>query len=385
MRLIVDDERALTSISATTLATYLADRGWNKVGEIPERSLVYKAIAHGRDWGIHVPVKDTFPDHADTIAEAIDLLTQVEMRDHLEVFRDLSSAGADTITISALHANKGQTLSVHDAGHLLSDTHALLSWSARAAVESRPAFRGPTPHDAMEFLRHLTPLPMAFDEFKLVLFSPVPTAVGQPKLEDVPERREYGGLPEPFSRQAALKLASSLRATGEGIDEAKRKNDLAPLTRKFPQGVSANFCGTLAEMIERGSEFGSGININLAWAAVLPALQLKKVNAEFSQHDSEILRAARLELLAKAPYMDEHVVAEVVRLEREPDEFDGKALVIAELDGQDRRLQVEFDENDFETVIAAFRERRLIELEGDIFSSGRSYLLQNPRNVGLAG
>ena len=384
MRLIVDDEHSLNAISSTTLATYLSQTGWARVGEIPRRSLVYKASAHGRDWGIHVPAKDTFPDHAETIAHSIGMLADFESRDELDVFKDLSSAGADTVTFNALRATGGISLSVHDAGHLLSDTHSLLAWTARATIESRPAFRGPTPNNVVDFLRRLIPLPMAFDEFKVVLFSPIPPVVGQPRLGEVPEEEEFGGLEAPFSRQVVQKLATGLQAAEQGIAEAKQADDISPLAAKYLQGVSANFCGTLADIIERGSNFGSGIHVNVGWASVWPQTRFEKSVSDFSQHDLELLRVARNELLSKAPYMDEHLVAEVVRLEREPDEFDGRALVIAEIDDQDHRVQVEFEEGDFDTVIAAFRERVALELIGDIYPSGRSYLLRNPRNVGKA-
>jgi hypothetical protein len=79
------------------------------------------------------------------------------------------------------------------------------------------------------------------------------------------------------------------------------------------------------------------------------------------------------------------VTGEIVRLDRQSqEEFDGKAVVLYELDGRPVALQVQFDIADRDEVLRAFRDGVEISLDGDIHREGRQYLLQNVRNFIVA-
>ena len=81
------------------------------------------------------------------------------------------------------------------------------------------------------------------------------------------------------------------------------------------------------------------------------------------------------------PSIGETVGAQVIRLEREPQEFDGRATLLFIRDGHPMRLQVKFEESVYANVISAFQEREPISVEGDIYRSGKGYELRNPRNL----
>ena len=381
MRVRIDDERSLNSISSVALAAYLKQRGWSVAGEIPDRSTVFTTAERGQQWGIHVPVRDTFPDHAESIARALKLLAEAEERTELEMFHALAGTGSDTISISALHAGRQTELSFHDAGHLMRDSYTLLSSAARATERVRPAFRGPMPADVTHFLRSISPAPIGFDAFELTLFSPVPPAYGQTRMLNGSD--DKGSLPEPFPRRVVTGLTGSLHAIEHAIAEVKTKDDLAPFDTAVGQGVSANLCGAVLGLVELSREFGDGIAIDVRWAPIRPRNGEHLVSSPFSSHDAEILRAAGDRLRARASYADEHIIAEVVKLEREPEEFDGQAQLLADIDGQARRLNAVFAEADFDAVITAFRQRLQIELDGDIHPVGRIYELRDPRNLRL--
>lgn len=381
MRVQIDDERSLNSISSVALATYLEQRDWVRAGEITDRSTVYTKAVHGKQRGIHVPVRDTFPDHADSVAQAIAVLSDAEQRSELEIFHTLAGTGADTVTITALHAAVQPGLSLHDAGHLISNGYTLLASAARSAEKTRPAYRGPMSTDVTHFLRSISLAPISSEAFELTLFSPVPPLYGQPRLLN--GNGNAGSSTDPFSRRVVSRLASGLRAMEQAITEFKTRDDSAPFDGAVPSGVSANLCSAVLGLVELSGEVGDGMSVDLHWAATRPQNGNQFVSIPFSTHDTEIIRAAGDRLRSRASFTDEHVVADVVRLEREPEEFDGHAQLLAEIDDQSRRLSVTFDPTDFNAVIAAFRERRRIELDGDLHPVGRGYELRNPSNVRL--
>lgn len=381
MRKRIDDERSLNSISAVALATYLERRAWVRAGEITHRSAVYTKAAQGRQRGIHVPVRDTFPDHADSIAQAIEVLSDTEQRSELEIFHTLAGTGADTVTVSALHVAAQPVLSLHDAGHLISDGYTLLAAAARSAEKTRPAYRGPMSTDVTQFLKSISLAPISSEAFELILFSPVQPLYGQPRLLN--GNGTVGSSTDPFPRRAVSQLASGLHAMEQVIAECKTRDDIAPFDNAVSSGVSANLCSAVFGLVELSGEVGDGLSVDLHWAATRPRNGKQFVSIPFSTHDTEIIRAASDRLRAGASYPDEQVLADVVRLEREPEEFDGHAQLLAEIDDHSRRLSVTFEPPDFDTVITAFQERRQIELDGDLHPAGRGYELRNPHNVRL--
>ena len=81
--------------------------------------------------------------------------------------------------------------------------------------------------------------------------------------------------------------------------------------------------------------------------------------------------------------MNEKVIAHVIKLERKPEEFDGRADLSCNRENRSTRLKVEFGRESYDTVIKAFQDRAAIELTGDIYREGGGYELRNPRYLSI--
>ena len=142
-------------------------------------------------------------------------------------------------------------------------------------------------------------------------------------------------------------------------------------------GVSANLCDALANLAKKGE----GIEIDLFWAPVRPST-IGEHRFQFSENlSADILTEAARSFRRNEPLLDETVVAQVVALAREPREFDGRATILYVQDGHPIRLNVQFEESSYTTVIRAFENRNPISLDGDIYRIGSGYELRNPRNL----
>ena len=90
-------------------------------------------------------------------------------------------------------------------------------------------------------------------------------------------------------------------------------------------------------------------------------------------------------LRQNSPFPDAHVTGEIVRLDRQSqEEFDGRAVVLYQLDDRPVALQVQFEMQDRDEVLRAFRDGLEVSLDGDIHREGRQYVLHNLRNFGVA-
>ena len=371
MKVEIRDREALESLSLVSLLSYLKSHEWIDDGPWG-RGLanLYLKEHRGKTYDIIVPIRDTLPDYAQAMAEAVEAIAAVEERSELDVFYDLAGAGADVIRMRAPNGVSKGILSLRQNAALLNDAYRMLASAARAAEKPQATYRSRPSAQVSEYLDSVQPLPSYYEGHTLTLHSPVPAGIGQTDMGD-----DYYS---PFPRQATYKLAVALDYASAAIDEALFVDALDPFERAVEYGLSANLCDSVAAMAKQGH----GIEIGLSWAEVRPS-NVGDSEFKFSDRSADVLMEAAKTLRRNEPSFDERVTAQVVRLEREPPDFDGKAVMLSMRDGQLIRIRVEFNERDYDRVIEAFREQRTIGLDGDVHLVRNTYELRNPRNLTL--
>ena len=302
------------------------------------------------------------------MAQSVAVLSEIEARSELEVFYDLKGAGADVIRVHSALGLAHEPLSLGQRSALLNGTYRMLAASARAAERPQAAYRGKASTNVESFLNKIQPLP-SNQGYALTLHSPVPVDIGgQSDMGD-----EYY---VPFSRRVTYKLAEALNHTSTAIEQAVALNTLDPFKSSVSQGVSANLCASISELASKGQ----GISIDLIWAGVRPA-NVPDSRFQFTVDSAQVLHQASKSLIRNEPSHDEQIVAQIVGLAREPDEFDGRATLVSVWDDRTVRMDVEFEQSVYDTVINAFRDHSDISLLGDIHPKGRGYELKNPRSL----
>ena len=367
----IRDRAALSSLSIVNLRAYLHSHGWTDAGIWGERPITIFAKEYdGRTWEILVPHRDTIGGYAEGMAEAVAVLSTVEERSQLDVFYDLAAAGADVILVRAVNGQASQPLSLRRSADMLGDAYKMLEAGARAAERPQATYRGKLSSDAAKYLDSVRPLPGYSQGHALTLHSPVPVEVERPDFEE--------DLPSSFPRLVTTKLAQGLEHTSAAIKRGTADDTLEPFREGVSAGVSANLCDSVAELAKKGD----GIAIDLTWAGVRPA-SVSDSRFQFSAADVKILVEAAKSFRIREPAYDEHIVGQVVRLERAPDEFDGKATIVSVWDGRRVRMNVKFDQSVYDIVIRAFQDQTPVSLDGHVHPAGSSYELREPRNVSV--
>ena len=365
----IRDRKALSALPIVNLRSYLQSRGWTNAGPWGERpATIFGKELTGKNWEILVPTRDTVADFAESMAESIAVLAEVEERSQLDVFQDLSASGADVIRLSSSNGLASEPLSLRQSANLLNDAYDLLAAAARAAERPQPTYRGKMSSDVAEYLDQVRPLPGYGGGFGLTLHSPVPAGIGQQDLGD--------DFAPPFPRQTTIKLAQALEFSRNAITEVVTGETPEPFRQAVDFGVSSNLCNSVAELAKQAH----GIDIELTWADVRPS-NLSDSHFQFSPSSADVLQEVAKSFRFLAPSYDEQLIAQVVRLEREVEEFDGKAIIVSVRDGRPTRMNVEFPQLDYNLVISAFRDHASISLDGDVHPVGRSLELRNPRNL----
>lgn len=366
------DRKVLASLPIVNLRSYLAANGWTEAGPWGRRpAIVFTKEADHRSWEVLLPLRDTVADYAEAMAESIAALAEVEGRSQLVVFHDISGAGADVIRLRSRNGAAEKPLSLRQSAGLFRDAHDMLAAAARSVEKPQPVYRGSASSVVTEYLDRVRPLPGDYQGYALTLHSPVPA--------EFERQGDFGDdFHAPFPRRATLKLAEALTHSNTALAVASAAVTLEPFRQAVAYGVSANLCDSVAELAKRGD----GIEISLSWAGTRPARDSER-NFPFSANDADILAEVAKSFRSSEPFLNEAVIAYVVRLDREVTEFDGRAILSYVKEGRPLRLQVRFEEAAYNTVIQAFQERSLISLDGDIYRAGNGYELRNPRNLSL--
>ena len=265
----IRDRAALSSLSIVNLRSYLASRGWSNEGPWGSRPATIYAKEHGgRNCEILVPTRDTVADFAESMAESVAVLAEVEERSQLDIYYDLSAAGADVIRMRSSNGKAREPLSLRESATLLNDAYSMVASAARAAEKPQATFRGPMSSDVVDYLDSVRALPGHYQGYELTLHSPVP-------IEFESQGDFWDGFLEPLSRRAAPKLADALEHSSEAISGAIIDDPLEHFRQAVSHGVSANLCDAVANLARKGE----GIEIRLV---VGPCATLQFPRPQFS-------------------------------------------------------------------------------------------------------
>ena len=370
----IADRSALSAVPRASLRTYLLDSGWAPDGTWADYAEILALDADDGRLEVAIPLRETARTYAAEIGQAIDLLSQIEDRSQLDVYADILAAGADVITLGALNEIRRAPLSLHQSAHLQSEAAAMLTAAARSAERPRPAFAGAISGTVTGFLESVKMAPAATDRFGIAVHIPVGARIGQSDLFD-----DESSMP--FGRRASTALDRGLSELSSALSAAETQDRLDPFEAAVANGVSANLCQAVGRLAERASHHGDGIGVGLRWAAVRLPNGRAGASHEFGKSAAPILFSASEFLREKAPDPDLHIVADVVRLNREPDEFDGHALLLADVEDRTIRIEATFSEPDYPAVIKAFERRLPLAVDGVLWHRHRTHRLENPINV----
>ncbi len=368
----IQDSAAVSSLSIVSLRAYLDSHDWKDQGAWGERPITIFAKDHtSRTWKILVPHQDTIGGYAENMAESVVILAAVEERSQLDVFYDISTEGADVIRMRSTNGKAKEPLSLRQSATLLNDAYNMVASAARAVEKPQATYRGPVSSDVAEYLDNVRPLPGYYQGYDLTLHSPVPAGFqAQTDMGD--------DFYAPLSRRATLKLAEALEHSSEAISGIVTDGTLERFRQAVPHGVSANLCDAVANLANKGE----GIAIDLFWAPVRPST-IGDHCFRFSEQAADILTEAARSFRRDEPLFNESLVAQVVALAREPEDFDRQATILYVQDGHPIRVHVKFEESSYTNVIKAFENRQPVSVNGDIYRIGNGYELRNPRNFSV--
>ena len=375
MDVMITDAGELRRITPVLLSTYLSVQGWVRQENWKDRIVVWSMETESGSLELLAPLREQSDAYAVRIAETVAVLAQIEERSQLEVYYDLIGAGADVIRLRPMLGQTQNNWSLIDSADLIVRAKDLLQAAARVAENpGRAVHHGRLSAAVQDYLRGVRPLPGYEWGQELTVHSPVPMDYGtQTDLGDP--------FQQPFPRQVTYALNQSLTKVAKTAEAIIGGEDIASFEAVATQGVSANLCEAVAALAHQVN----GVEVSLAWAPVRPS-DVSGGRFSFAASAADVLGQGADLLRQKHPFLDVLITGEIVRLDRQSQEdFDGQAIVLAEVDGRTVALEVQFDTSDRDEVLRAFSDNLQVRTYGNIYRGGRRYQLRDPSDFVVLG
>ena len=375
MDVLITDSTALRRVTPVLLSAYLGMQGWTRQGTWKDRIVVWSKETDDSVAELLVSLREQSDAYAVRTAEAIAVLAQTEERSQLDVYYDLLGAGADVIRLRPMSAQDQRDWSINESADLIAHMKDLLQAAARAAENpGRAVHHGRLSATVQDYLRGVRPLPGYEWGRELTVHSPVPVNYGiQTDMGDP--------IWQPFPRQVTHTLNQGLTEVAKTAEAVIGGEDIGSFEAVARQGVSANFCEAVAALARQSR----GVEVSVAWAPVRPS-DVSGGRFSFAESVADILGQGADLLRQKHPFLDVLVQGEIVRLDRQSQEnYDGQAVVLAEVDARTITLDVQFHTNDRDEVLRAFRDNLQIRVNGNIYPQGRRHQLRDPFDFVVVG
>ena len=289
MKVQIRDREALSSLLLSSLRAYLKSHGWSDDGPWGGgRATMYLKEHEGCTRDILVPVQEAIGDYAESMAEIVAILAEVEERSQLDVFYDLSAAGADVIRMRAVNGAAGKSLSLPQSAGLFPEAYRLLVAAARATEKPRAVYRGRPSADVAKYLDEVRLVPGYGEGYALTLHAPAHVGNGAPipsknqKSAGMGVEENFGGDLYAPSRRATYTLARALEYANEAIDETIAGDAFKLFEKGVQYGISARLCDSVAKL----AMMARGIKIDIVWAERRPS---DAAHFRFSEKSAGIL------------------------------------------------------------------------------------------------
>jgi hypothetical protein len=368
MKAEITDGKALKAVPPGALSSYASSTGWQASEKFGKHSTVYVKSGAPR---LLVPNTAVILDYADAVASYIELVSRVEGRDQIAVYRDLLRTDEDVIRIRAPEVGRDGSVWIEDGVTLFENARDMMLAAACAARDPRRAYRLRSHKEAQQYLDGVRLGQTEQGSYVVTLLSPISTA--RTVSSDLLGEQHR---PEPFERMVTRTLLKSVTKAHRAARLSREADPRAVFERAVGAGVNANLCDALAGLIEGGS----GLEFSIRWARTIPAPP-EAQRVTFAQWEAGALRRAADYLRSSATHADECLEGYVRSLGRDQDESDGRITLKAVVEGRLASVKVDLSRAQYRVALAAHSSRQSVSIRGDLQKQGQRWYLLSPRDL----
>ena len=364
------DVQTIRALSPAHVGGYLRAHGWVDRGPYGAFGRLFQRQVNDRLLEVVLPTRSSIADFDRRMGELLTDLSDAEDRGPDSVLFDLTLAPFDVIRVRSKDADDYGSVRFVEGVQLHEEARNALVAAARAATADVPrkAWKGRRPEAVNEYIDHVRLGQTERSSFSLTILSP---------YSFDPADQPQGGLfsQEAFGRRVARQFAKALSAIEAALAEGVT-SPIPAFEKTVAAGVSADLCQSLAKLADNDV----GAEVSISWSPAKPVSE--PVRLALTRQDAAVLNEVAREFARQELELGARLEGIITQIREDPKTFDGSATIEALVEGRLRRVHITgFLHNVRELLIDAFRNRKRIEVEGELTVEGYRFRLANPHDL----
>ncbi|WP_281856842.1 hypothetical protein [Litoreibacter halocynthiae] len=367
MKVHLTDREVLRALSPLDVRAYLNQSGWELTDTWEGRATIHRLIKDSSEYIVKVPVDKDPSDFASVMGSVVHNLSKVEQRSELEVYQTLSHAGSDVISVRSKSADARGTIELADGVELFDQARTLLTAAAKTeGVGPRPSYRGRPTQEVQEYLDGVRLGQTGIGSFILNILSPVSSSIRTPKLD----------IDDPFERRVVLKLSTALQSAKKALTNALIIQSIDPFEEAIENGVSANFCNALGDMLEENKS----VDIQISYSPRRPHPgPLSRI--AFDQDAASVFHEVARTFRETKPQLEVLLEATALTIGTNEPQETYDVDFIAFVDGKSRKVRGVFGVDNFDVLSSAVKDNSTVRFRADVHPEGHIWRLENISGV----
>jgi hypothetical protein len=362
------DKELLDGLSPWAVRWHLQRAGWENSSSHHGFSVWRRELKAGLS-EVVVPEDSSFADYTDRLEDVLLELQRVEHTSIQQLFDRIALVSAD---VTRLRRSGGDSMPFPLWSQLVEGVRKLFLAAACATVRPKAHFNGKKPNLAVGFMDSLRMGQTERGSYVLTVISDVSAE----PISDEAKLIETEAVP--FERRTLQTLVRSVAAANRAADEFLETESFSPFISAVGDGVSANLCDALVDVLGGGT---SSVSLSVDWSETLgkpPGPSTVSVSPD----KVAVFSHAKEELSRPVSYEDVPVQGFVSRLERPEGSDEGTVTI--ESGAPFTRVRVVLNAEEYDLAITAHRNEQRLFCEGAVEKSGQSWLMDAPKSVFLA-
>jgi hypothetical protein len=378
MNELILDRRRVSLVKSANISCYLKANGWREQKRSPEKFALWTLENDHGEFEALVPLISS-ADYATRVRELLHTLELVERRSQDNILFEIETCEADVIRIAGPSEEMFTTpesIPIDEAVSLVHGAREMLWSAACAAVQPQAYFSKWEFREASSYLRNVRMGHTERGSFVFTVVSGIDSNGVHVSAESI-------------DRKATLTLARALSRIQQLPSLDPDLSDATLLRGAVEEGVSANLCEAVSEMIA-GNAVGGGIDVSFSWSRIRPMQTDVPSNLHLPQSFPRWLDAASQYLRRfQLPYVEVlqknyRLQGMVMALDRSPSASAGTVVVEGGLKGRLKKIFVPLAGRQYEEAVVAHLERAPVTCNGELVRQGRRFLLRDAREFAVS-
>ncbi|MEX1012742.1 MAG: hypothetical protein WD595_02010 [Waddliaceae bacterium] len=370
--MINDLKQILLDLSVLDIKRYLLAQGWSLIDQIQDKALMLQHKQYSEE--LILPMRKELGDFSIRMAELFKTLSLIKNRQVLSLINDINMSGTDIIRIRITKEATDGTLPFNTTSELFNNSKEMLLSAASAVNNPQKIYSSRRTDEVQNFINKLRVGQTEFGSYILTFLSPVSPKLSE-QLSLFPDMEVDD---DPFSRQTTKMLLKALIAAKKAAAESITSNSIEPFEKAISQGVSANLCDSIANIVNKAGS----TEISLTWASNRPISNFKNIEKVFFDNETaEILGEVARTFKKNEPIQNHSITGWIYKLRHDQNDPEGTIYIRTTIEEKNRTVKTQLSENDYQKASKAHSDRNLITITGELIIRDKNAELLYPRNL----